>query len=290
MAAEHWFRWHHGTVNDPKWRVVAARASSKLSRNVTVGHVLSVWASMLECASQANPRGTLVGWDAEDVGAGLGIDPDEVAAICDAMQGKTVDGDQLSGWNRRQPKAEDLRATERKRAQRERESGKEPVVTEGDEKQSHDMSRNVTTETETETEEKDQTLLSSAAPSDAAGDELAQRLAQVTRDALSAYNASPLTKRNGGNLPNVSETVGREKRQHQVRRCLRVAREICRESTGTPLVTPEFWVAYFDLVAQDDFYAGRIPGGPGHENFVPDFETLTAEKTMLRLYDRQVAA
>ncbi|NJB80323.1 hypothetical protein [Xanthomonas arboricola] len=138
--------------------------------------------------------------------------------------------------------------------------------------------------------EEDQKLLSSAAPSDAAGDELAQRLAQVTRDALTAYNASLLTKRNGGNLPNVSETVGRDKRQHQVRRCLRVAREICRESTGTPLVTPEFWVAYFDLVAQDDFYAGRIPGGPGHESFVPDFETLTAEKTMLRLYDRQVAA
>ncbi|ASL01785.1 hypothetical protein [Xanthomonas citri] len=139
-------------------------------------------------------------------------------------------------------------------------------------------------------EEENQNLSSSAAPSDGTGDELAQRLAQVTRDALTAYNASPLTKRNGGNLPNVSETVGREKRQHQVRRCLRVAREICRESTGTPLVTPEFWVAYFDLVAQDDFYAGRVPGGQGHENFVPDFETLTSEKTMLRLYDRQVAA
>ncbi|MBB3802027.1 hypothetical protein FHR47_002275 [Xanthomonas arboricola] len=138
--------------------------------------------------------------------------------------------------------------------------------------------------------EEDQKLSSSASPRDAAGDELAQRLAQVTGDAISAYNASTLTKRNGGNLPNVSETVGREKRQHQVRRCLRVAREICRESTGTPLVTPEFWAAYFGLVAQDDFYAGRVPGGQGHENFVPDFETLTTEKTMLRLYDRQVAA
>lgn len=141
-----------------------------------------------------------------------------------------------------------------------------------------------------EEKEEDQKLSSSASPRDAAGDELAQRLAQVTGDAISAYNASTLTKRNGGNLPNVSETVGREKRQHQVRRCLRVAREICRESTGTPLVTPEFWAAYFELVAQDDFYAGRVPGGQGHENFVPDFETLTTEKTMLRLYDRQVAA
>ncbi|TMN18485.1 hypothetical protein [Pseudoxanthomonas sp. X-1] len=142
--------------------------------------------------------------------------------------------------------------------------------------------------TNTNTNTKDQKHSSSATPTDA--DELAQRLAQVTREAVEAYNASPLTKRNGGNLPNVSASVGREKRQQQVRRCLRVAREICRESTGTPLVTPEFWAAYFDLAAEDDFYAGRIRGGAGHENFVPDFETLTSEKTMLKLYDRQVAA
>ncbi|WP_052689766.1 hypothetical protein [Xanthomonas albilineans] len=289
MAAEHWFRWHHGTVNDPKWRVVAVRASSLMSRNVTVGHVLSVWACMLECASQSIPRGMLAGWDDEDVAAGLGMDVDEVYSIRVAMQGKTLEDDTLSGWKSRQPKAEDLRAADRKRAQRERESAAERDVTKGDGARSHVMSRNVTTETETETEE-NQNLSSSAAPSDPAGDELAQRLAQVTRDALAAYNASPLTKRNGGNLPNASETLGREKRQQQVRRCLRVAREICRESTGSPLVTPEFWIAYFDLVAQDDFYAGRVRGGNGHENFVPDFETLTAEKTMLRLYDRQVAA
>lgn len=289
MAAEHWFRWHHGTVNDPKWRVVAARASSAMSRNVTVGHVLSVWACMLECASQSNPRGMLTGWDDEDVAAGLGMDADEVHAIRVAMQGKTLDDDTLSGWKARQPKAEDLRAADRKRAQRERENASTQAVTKSDDNESHGMSRNVTTETETETEE-NQNLLSSAAPSDAAGDELAQRLAQVTREALTAYNSSSLTKRNGGNLPNVSENVGREKRQQQVRRCLRVAREICKESTGTPLVTPEFWAAYFDLVAQDDFYSGRVRGGAGHENFVPDFETLTAEKTMLRLYDRQVAA
>lgn len=154
MAAEHWFRWHHGTVNDPKWRVVAARASSAMSRNVTVGHVLSVWACMLECASQSNPRGMLTGWDDEDVAAGLGMDADEVHAIRVAMQGKTLDDDTLSGWKARQPKAEDLRAADRKRAQRERENAVTQDVTKSDENESHGMSRNVTTETETETEEK----------------------------------------------------------------------------------------------------------------------------------------
>ena len=143
-------------------------------------------------------------------------------------------------------------------------------------------------------QEKEQSSLrsdsSTAAPIDQPADKIADRLAKVTDEAIAAYNDSPLTKRNGGNLPNVSPTIGREKRQAQVRRCLRVARAICEESTGSPRVTAEFWTAYFELVALDDFYAGRVPGGPGHEGFVPDFETLTSEKTMLRLYDRQVAA
>lgn len=138
-------------------------------------------------------------------------------------------------------------------------------------------------------QDKDQNLLSSAAPNDPKND-VTERLAVVTADAIAAFNDSALTKRNGGNLPNVSATVGSEKRRAQVRRCLRTAREICRESTGSPLVTPEFWAAYFDLAAADGFYSGRQSGGPGHENYVPDFELLTREDTMLRLYDRQVAA
>lgn len=125
---------------------------------------------------------------------------------------------------------------------------------------------------------------SSAAPSDL----VAERLATVTGEAVSAYNASSLTKSSGGNLPNVSTSIGREKRQGQVRRCLRVARQICEEKTGSQRVTPEFWGAYFDLVAQDDFYSGRTQGGQGHQNYVPDFELLTREDTMLRIYDKLV--
>lgn len=121
MATEHWFRWHHGTVTDPKWMTVASRASAALSRNVTRGHVLSVWCAMMENASQANPRGGLSNWSDEDIGAALGIPEDEVAAIRAAMQGKTLDGDTLMAWKRRQPKAEDTTAAERKRAQRERD-------------------------------------------------------------------------------------------------------------------------------------------------------------------------
>lgn len=144
------------------------------------------------------------------------------------------------------------------------------------------------TTTTTTTTKKNKKLSSSAVPSDAGG-ELVQRLGQVTDEAIAVFNASPLTKRNGGSLPNVSETIGREKRQQQVGRCLRTARAICLESTGSPLVTSDFWEAYFDLVAGDKFYSGRQGGGPGYESYTPNFELLTREATMLTLYDRQMA-
>jgi hypothetical protein len=121
MATEHWFRWHHGTFNDPKLRTVASRASARLSRNVTVGHVVAVWAAMMENASQASPRGELSNWSNEDVGIALDIPEEEVEAIFNSMQGKTLDAEELMAWKRRQPKAEDTTAADRKRAQRERD-------------------------------------------------------------------------------------------------------------------------------------------------------------------------
>lgn len=131
---------------------------------------------------------------------------------------------------------------------------------------------------------------SSASPDDPRRGELAERLAKVTDDAIAAWNASPLTKAAGGLLPNVSPKVGRERRQGQVKRCLRVARSICAEATGSTLVTREFWDGYFAAVAADDFYSGRQPGGRGHEGYVPDFELVTREATMLRIFDRSEAA
>lgn len=126
MNVNFWFRWHHGTATDPKWQVVARRASHAMSRHVTRANVLAVWACMEECASQATDRGTLEGWCDEDVGAALDIDEAEVAAIHAAMCGKTLsdDGKRLTAWEKRQPKREreDTTAAERKRAQREREA------------------------------------------------------------------------------------------------------------------------------------------------------------------------
>lgn len=186
----------------------------------------------------------------------------------------------IKNWDKRQFASDSSAARTRAYRDRRRNKVVTSQVTNGDA---------IDTDTDTEEKQEAKASSSSAAPIDQTS-ELAQRLAKVTDDAIEAFNGSSLTKRNGGTLPNVSATVGREKRQQQVRRCLRTARAICLESTGDPRVTPEFWAAYFDLVAGDDFYSGRQPGGAGHENYVPDFELLTREATMVKLYDRQVAA
>lgn len=154
--AEHWFRWHHGAVNDPKFRVIAARACHAMSRNVTRGHdsgndvsvchVVAVWAAMLECASQADERGSLTDWDDEDAAAGLGMSIDQVAAIREAMEGKVIDDGFVSAWSKRQPKREDGRVADRKREQRSREKSHASVAGVRDDGPCHAVSRNVTTE------------------------------------------------------------------------------------------------------------------------------------------------
>lgn len=115
----------------------------------------------------------------------------------------------------------------------------------------------------------------------------AERIAQITDDAIAAFNACPkLTKAKGGNLPNVSATIGRDSRQANVKRVIDTARAICRERYGSDRITREFWDDYFAEVERDDFHAGRRAGGQGHESWVPDFEFLTRKPTMVKIYDR----
>jgi len=136
---------------------------------------------------------------------------------------------------------------------------------------------------------------SSAAPKDGAGKgassaaDKALRLAQVTDQAIAAWNASPLVKPGGGLLATVNPKVGRDNRQLQVRRCISIARDICL-GQGQTTIPPEFWVEYFAVAARDDFHSGRQGGGRGHENWLPDFEFMTQPKTMLKLFEREEAA
>lgn len=108
-----WLRWYAGTSTDPKWRVVAVESGQP------VAVVLAVWAMMLERASASEERGCIDGWNDRVAGAALDVPADAVEAIRGAMQGLVLDGNHLSGWEKRQPKREDGSA-ERSRAWREK--------------------------------------------------------------------------------------------------------------------------------------------------------------------------
>lgn len=108
-----WLRLWTDMPTDPKFRLIARKAGQP----VTV--VLAVYVHMLTTAAEAEPRGDIVGWDDEVVAIALDLDVEDVVAVREAMQGRVLDGDHLTGWEKRQPKREDG-AAERAKEWRER--------------------------------------------------------------------------------------------------------------------------------------------------------------------------
>lgn len=109
-----WFRLWNDMATDPKWRTIA-RASRQ-----SISEVMAVAVHMLTHASNANVRGYIDGFEDEDVATALDLATEAVTAIRDAMQGRFLQGDQLLGWDKRQPKREDPGSTGRSIACRER--------------------------------------------------------------------------------------------------------------------------------------------------------------------------
>lgn len=95
-----WCRLWHDAPDDPKWRLIARKA------NVRVGDVWAVFTRMLVRASTSGERGSIAGWDDEVEAIALDFEPSEIEAIRKAMQGRVLEGNKLSGWERRQPKRE----------------------------------------------------------------------------------------------------------------------------------------------------------------------------------------
>ena len=113
-----WCRLWNEAADDPKWRLIARKVGCR------TGDVLSVFTRMMTCASKAGERGCLEGWDDEVEASALDFEPELVAAIRDAMQGRVLDGDRLTGWEKRQPKRErEDDSTDRVRRHRERLKG-----------------------------------------------------------------------------------------------------------------------------------------------------------------------
>lgn len=112
--ANQWLRLWHDMPTDPKWRTIS-RISQK-----PITAVLAVYVHMLVCASNATERGRTQSWSDEDVASALDLETEFVAAIRQAMQGRVLDEDYLTGWDSRQPKREDG-SSERSKAWRDQQ-------------------------------------------------------------------------------------------------------------------------------------------------------------------------
>lgn len=118
MMAEsmHWFRWHHGSVTDPKFGLIAKRAGASLPE------VIALWATILEAASASADRGNHGQIDFEALDFALGLEDGRSAAIHTAMvdRGMIDPGGGIAAWERRQPRREDPTAAARQRKARDR--------------------------------------------------------------------------------------------------------------------------------------------------------------------------
>lgn len=121
MADMHWFRWHHGSVTDPKLGLIAKKAG------VSMAEVIAIWVSLLEAASKSEDRGNPGVPDFESMDFALGLAEGVSQRVYGLMQDKALiakETGRLVAWERRQPKREreDDGGSERKRRQRERET------------------------------------------------------------------------------------------------------------------------------------------------------------------------
>lgn len=112
-----WFRWHHGSTNDPKFRLVAKRACARL------GDVLAMWAMLLEQSSASEDRGNPGNLDFEAIDLALDMEDGAAEAIHTAMVARDlIDAEtgRVLSWEKRQPKRErpDDNSTERSRDHR----------------------------------------------------------------------------------------------------------------------------------------------------------------------------
>lgn len=154
-----WFRWHHGSVTDPKFQLVARRSGASLP------DVLAVWAYILEKASAATDRGCFGEIDAEALDCLFGFPETETrtADILRAMEARgLLAGVRIARWEDRQPKRERDQApisddadrpmtpTERSRKHRQKQGHQSP----DEAMQRHATPRNASNDQETPREEK----------------------------------------------------------------------------------------------------------------------------------------
>lgn len=109
-----WLRLWHDMPNDPKWRTIARQSKQPIAL------VQALYIHLLVAASTNVTRGN-ADVTVEDLASALDVDEDQIQAVLDAMQGRVIDGQSITGWDSRQPKRNDD-SKERVRRYREKKA------------------------------------------------------------------------------------------------------------------------------------------------------------------------
>jgi hypothetical protein len=111
--ANSWVRLWVDMPTDPKFRTIAKVSKQPLTS------VISMFVILITDAANANERGRTHVND-EDIASALDLEIEQISSIREAMQGRVLDGNYLTGWDVRQPLREDNSA-ERSKAWREKQ-------------------------------------------------------------------------------------------------------------------------------------------------------------------------
>lgn len=249
-----WLRLWHDMPNDPKWRTIA-RASGQ-----PIAAVIAVYVHLLVNASaNATERGRTQRTQTEHIASALDLKVEEIDEILAAMQGRVLDGDMISGWEKRQPLREDGAAErakhwrEAKKLEREEQAERNRTQPNAEERPD--------TETETDAEVID------LAPT------VHSRLASPKRPPVPVAEIVELYGRILPMCPAVLKMTPARRKQIEARwRC-------------GDLPDLDTWRSYFEFCAESKFLTGLATPMNGRKRFVADLEWLTRESNYAKIYE-----
>ncbi|WP_071580297.1 hypothetical protein [Pseudomonas aeruginosa] len=86
-----WLRLWHDMPNDPKWRTIARVSGQPVALVQAVYlHLLSMRHEMSRASRD---------FTTEDLASALDVTDEQIVNVIDAMQGRVLDGDALTGWD-----------------------------------------------------------------------------------------------------------------------------------------------------------------------------------------------
>lgn len=250
-----WFRVHHGMTIDPKWRLIAERAE------VGLRDVLAVWIHMLDCASQSDERGSLVGWSDAVAGKALDMDANAIERIRTHMNGLVLTGERITAWDRRQPKREDGSA-ERARAWREAKKAQ---------KASESQAANATERNRTQPNAREDKIRTEQIREEGSK-------ARSTQTVDVPYSDEPLIAIREWNA--VAERIGLPLAQRMTEQRKAKLKARLREVGGI-----EGWRAALQKVEASPFLTGRAKRAKGHEGWKCSLDFLLQESSLTKLME-----